>query len=332
MKITELIFIGALVVASLVACASFPLLTYSVSLAVFGSAHVIREFYYIDHRFGQKVDKSFAITLAILLLGIIFTRSASVFGFAVPAAMQKYELVLVFLLALSAQFHIPSATLMARSTSLFCTLLIGAGLIVSPVTTILVLAVLHNLTPIGFIVEIVKPEQKRTALLVTTFGLVLIPLLMGVGLMSVMGLPHFDDVSIFPTGPLSNHLSAFIPPALKQASWASQAFSAIVFAQCMHYVAVIYVMPKLLHLHARHLPRPLFPWPRASRIWLFIALTTAALIYVYVKDFAFARALYGIASAIHAYLEIPILLWAFFATKTTISTSMLPSMEKAAGI
>lgn len=67
------------ILLSLILSTTLPLLTYSCTLALFGAAHVFSELRYIDQRFGERIKRSFAMILGILLLGILCTRSAMVF-------------------------------------------------------------------------------------------------------------------------------------------------------------------------------------------------------------------------------------------------------------
>ncbi len=122
----------------------------------------------------------------------------------------------------------------------------------------------------------------------------------------------YQNLSVLPTGPLDKHLGVFLPASLKTTAWAIHGFSAVVFAQCMHYLAVIYVMPRLLQ---KFMPnseiKPFLPWPDTRFFWAIVLGFTGTLITCYTFDFAWARSIYGIAAAVHAYVEIPLLLLAF---------------------
>jgi hypothetical protein len=102
------------------------------------------------------------------------------------------------------------------------------------------------------------------------------------------------------SGPLAFNLGVYVPASLVSSEWALHAFSAAVFAQIMHYAAVIVLLPRL----AAETPSR---WP--SR-WLVAgsAAATAALAIVFVVDYGLARQLYGLAALVHSWLEIPVLL------------------------
>ena len=311
---TKILIITAFVLASLALSLSLPLLTYSVSLAVFGLIHVVREFFYLDHRFGAHISRPFALSLGVLLILVLVNRVAAVFALAPSSITYQIELALVFLLALSASISLRSDSPAARIATLVPALLIGFGFVASPSGTVVALAVLHNLTPVAFIVEIVKKPQKKFAIVIGILLFVALPLLIASGVLHVLFDLHGqqNNFSIFPIGPLERHLVVFLPETLRNMPWAGQAFSAVVFTQCLHYLAVIYIMPIFLRVYTpKKAIKPIFNWPRPVILWPGLGFFALLLVVVYTLDFFFARSLYGIAAALHAYIEIPLLLWAF---------------------
>ena len=69
-----MMILGAALTA--LAAVAAPLLVYSVSLAVFGLAHVGMELRYIDARFGPRVARRLALTIAVLLISVVCVRVA----------------------------------------------------------------------------------------------------------------------------------------------------------------------------------------------------------------------------------------------------------------
>ena len=131
-----------------------------------------------------------------------------------------------------------------------------------------------------------------------------------------------ENYNIFPTGPLRQHLGVFLPAVIRNADFATNAFSAVVFTQCMHYLAVIYVMPALQNALTQ--PKDIktyLPWPRARVTAVVIISVTIIMLISYWQDFRWTRSIYGIAAALHAYVEIPILLWAFSTIEQTATTT-----------
>ncbi len=133
-------------------------------------------------------------------------------------------------------------------------------------------------------------------------------LFLGVPLLIATGLP-FDllslwgwtapDMSFLPTGPLSAHLGAYLPPELQGRPWAAHAFTGVVFAQCMHYAAVLHVLPRFQG------------GVTTPRFGVGVVVVTAALFLLFAGDFADGRRWYGVAAAVHAWVELPILMLAF---------------------
>jgi len=79
----------------------------------------------------------------------------------------------------------------------------------------------------------------------------------------------------------------------------------------MHYVAVIVLLPQLLKAkNGGHASRTLVPWPG----WGMFAAGVGAIALVgfglYAVSYNDARAAYGVAAAIHAWIELPVLLLA----------------------
>jgi len=88
-------------------------------------------------------------------------------------------------------------------------------------------------------------------------------------------------------------------------------FSAAVVAQAMHYVAVILFLPRLI---ARRpgiaQPTSLAPWPSWQMFAWGVAGLAAVAFAFYAVDYTLARSTYGVAAAIHAWVELPIFLLA----------------------
>ena len=92
-------------------------------------------------------------------------------------------------------------------------------------------------------------------------------------------------------------------------------FSAVVFAQCMHYAAVIHVLPRL-GVTAEGV----------SRSWAIgLGLMGALTLMAFAGDFFMSRKIYGLFAAVHAWIEVPILLAALFgATAPTAIPEAAP--------
>lgn len=296
--------LGLLIGLALVASVTLPLLTYSVTLAVFGTAHVATELRYVDRRFGGRLVGVWGAAVAGLLGGVVLTRVGPKLGWFDAPAGQEAELALVVVLAGLVVPWTAKASGLAAGTAALVAVALLLGVSFSPMHTLLFLACLHNWTPLGFLAE------ARRAWLPGAVAVFLgLPLLVATGLPAAaaeaVGLWH-PDLTVLPTGPLGKQLGAYLPPAWHDAPWATHAFSALVLAQCLHYIAVIGVLPAIQ------------PGPEAGAAWIgrvpvgafvggVVALCALGLVG-YAADFGVARGWYGVAAAVHAWLEVPVLL------------------------
>ncbi len=169
------------------------------------------------------------------------------------------------------------------------------GLVWAPVPTLLAVAVLHNWTPVPLVAEALPATERRRFLgaAIVVFGV--LPLALATGLPAELaGGMRWPDARILPSGSLMANLTAYLPVTLARMDGAVHWFSAIVFAQCLHYVLVIGALPR---------------WsPPASR-WAVAALVlaSAVLFLGYAVEFRQARLAYGIVASVHAWVEVPLM-------------------------
>jgi hypothetical protein len=147
-----------------------------------------------------------------------------------------------------------------------------------------------------------------------TLGFLGLPLLVASGLpreiLSAAGLlAHSDPLG---AGPLSAHLYVYVPRAWLGDARALDVFSASAVAQVAHYFSVIVVLPVLL---ARTDPdaRGIVAWPRGRWFFALVAVLGVLAFSRFAQGFVEARALYGIAASVHAWVEIPLLVLALTA-------------------
>jgi hypothetical protein len=188
-------------------------------------------------------------------------------------------------------------------------LLFAGGAIYAPIPTFLAWAWLHNLTPMGFVAEITEGEERRRWLLALSIPFFVLPALVATGVFhdlanALLNVAHLQWTSMFGAG--DKPLMSFLPPD----SWDLNLFSAAVVAQAMHYVAVIVLLPQLLRAKQGAAPKTIVPWPSWPLFALGVAAIAAIAFGVYAVSYTDARAAYGVAAAIHAWIELPILLLA----------------------
>ena len=149
-----------------------------------------------------------------------------------------------------------------------------------------VLAIAHNFTPIGLMpayTRIGPWPARQVMLLLFTAPLVLFVLLWALQVAAP------NDAALHPAEwgwvqGYSLRLGSALLPAL-------------VWAQCLHYLAVLHLMPRAIGSDWQGLPlRPL-------------ALVACGLLLAYfIGDFGAARGLYAVVAGMHAWLELPLIL------------------------
>jgi hypothetical protein len=303
------------------ACASAPLAVYVVALALFGWAHVLSELRYVDLRFGPRVGRRLRRSLGAGLAPVAVVRAAANLGWLPAAVSAPVELGLVIALVLAV---LPALVgRMSRVIAVIGAAAVAAGVVWAPIHTLLLLAVLHNLTPVGFLAEVLRGRARRRALAVAAGVFLGLPLVLAGGWIQA-GLAALGwwrpELSLLGAGGLHANMGAYLPAEMRAAPWAVHVFAGAVFAQCMHYVAVIHVLPRrlpgpALALAERAAGAPaaagaVVPWPRADRFAVALAVFSLAMFAGFALDYGSARGAYGVAAAIHAWIELPILLLA----------------------
>jgi hypothetical protein len=292
--------VGGLLLASV----ALPLATYTTVLALFGLPHIASELRYLDYRFGARLGRrAVGRLLALLVLAMAARTAGLVDLLAWPVAA-----TLEILLAAMAVLTLANTGRGVRwRTAAACLLLVG-GAIVAPLATLLVLAISHNLTPLGFLAERLRGSRRRRALTLGALGFVVLPVLIATGLpFAWLGALGLDDpeVGVFAgAGSLDANLGAYVPGWALGEDWALPLFSACVFAQCLHYVAVIAILPRLIPADAR----PVVAWPGARMFWLIVVGVGLAGVAGFAVDYLLVRKVYAMLALLHAWLEIPLLL------------------------
>ncbi|MEO0841413.1 MAG: hypothetical protein AAF063_21210 [Cyanobacteria bacterium J06643_5] len=288
---------------------AFPLATYTLTLASFGLAHVLTELRYVNSRFNQRLNIDLQRKIFVLLLVIVNLRISQLLGVINASTSVPLELICVIGLVI---LVVPILKIkdwkLAILGILVCTIL-SVGVFWIPTLMMLLLAVLHNLTPIGFIAEKLRGLERKFALSICLIVFVLIPSII------ISGYPYHylsslnlvaPSANILQAGNLQLHLGAFIPQQLHESFIAIHAFSAAVFLQCMHYAVVLGVLPNW----ERNTKNSFLVWNRQS-IFEKVVIFLSTLISIYfAQSFTDARKLYSIAAAVHAWVEFPILLLA----------------------
>jgi hypothetical protein len=143
-------------------------------------------------------------------------------------------------------------------------------------------------------------------------GFLGLPLLIATGWpRTVLGRLFDPGTSFDPlrAGSLAANLYVYVPPQFAASPQAVDFFTASVVAQGAHYAAVIIILPLFL---SRLDPqaRGLVAWPPRTVFALLCVTAGAFSLARFLGDFTEARALYGVAASMHAWIEIPVLILA----------------------
>ncbi len=304
---------GFLGVAALLACAAAtlaPLATYALTLATFGLVHVLTELRYVDGRFAPRLPRSLTTAwLGILALIVLLRLVPMTTGAVLPHAATG-ELMLVTALAIGALIPLRHAPWPRRLIAVLITCLLGYGALAAPLATLALLAVLHNLTPIGFLAERFDHSGRARWLVGATLLFGAVPLLIASG--TAQAVMESLGAASSTTGPLGTgeareHFGAFLPAAWQQRVDALALFAAAAYLQCMHYAVVIGILPRL-GAPGPASRRVYVRWP-ARRIWIpLLAVVAVGGFLAHAWSFPDARAVYGLFALVHAWIEVPVLL------------------------
>jgi hypothetical protein len=310
---TALILAGAIAVAAV--CTALPLFVYVASLATFGLAHVLAELRYVDQRFTARLGRGTVVTILALLGTIVALRLVAFVPGGAAMPLRELELAAVAALpAAAAALGVRRGEPLAAALGEGVTLAIAYGLLIAPGTTLVVLALVHNLTPVGFLAERLRGAARRRALALCVFAFGLVPALMlsGVGAAALAraGLAN-PDLAPLAVGPIDLHLGAFVPQRWLDEPFALRLFASAAYLQCAHYAVVLGVLPRLGAADGDGAPSgALAPWPAGRRFAVLLGVASAFALAGFVEGFADARRVYGVASAVHAWSEVPVLLLA----------------------
>jgi hypothetical protein len=306
-KMPAVTAVAVYVVAAVVASTTFPLLSYTASLACFGLLHVLVELRYVERRFSASLPPSLWRWAFALIAGVVALR-----GLRVAAAdidIIPAELILVAGLVVVGV--VVAGRVGAGVVGVVVATFIVVGAATAPLETLLVLAVTHNFTPVGFIVERAPPGKKSAALLVSLAVFIGAPGAVASGVAAdVLGAAGVSvDVAsrFFSAKTIDAHFGVYLWPSMADSEHAVSLFAGAVCAQLLHYGAVILWLP----WRAAHTPERLFADDNASVVVFFVVVVVVAVVGLaahFAVDFAGARGFYGLPAAVHAWLELPVLL------------------------
>lgn len=304
----------ALVVSAAANAASFtvgfavmaPVPLYLVALALFGLPHVLWEMAFVRSRYGARWPRRWWHALWAVLLLQALMRSGDALD-RVPShwiyASDIATLALIAaLVACAPRGTRPAARLVGAIAALGLVWLLAAGEVIP---ALLWLALLHNFTPLLLAWDLARDDATQRPLAWGVTALLAAPVLMVAAALlwpafaAAIWTAQSGSSLAASSSPLAAQLPVGATPELLPAL-----LTALVIAQCAHYLSVIHLLPQA---ESRRRGRPVLP-PVARRV----ALVASALLAGYfLVDYPDARGIYAIAAGAHAWLEWPVLLMAW---------------------
>ncbi|HVL08640.1 MAG TPA: hypothetical protein VM512_05725 [Burkholderiaceae bacterium] len=272
-----------------------PVPLYLVSLALFGLPHVIWEMAFLRSRYGTRWPAMWWRALWLVLLVQAALRTAVWYG-TYPAALSAITDLLALLLLGAIVLLAPRGTgwrarLSGAMLAGVMFWLLERGEVLG---ALLILALLHNLTPLALAWDLAREHRQARRLAWTISALFVLPLLIAASGWQGSTALLLNSHGRLLDGQLPGTWSGAFRPAL---------LSAVVLAQCLHYYCVIVLLPQAERARTA---RDVLPAPLRN-----VALAAAGLLAIYfVSDYQNARALYAVAAGAHAWLEWPVLLMA----------------------
>jgi hypothetical protein len=304
--------LGLLVITALL----LPLPLYILALALFGLPHVLWELAWLRQRYAGHQPRSWWWAVGGVLLWQAGTRLAIWLDVLDPRAGPVIDLASLGLLGAAVLLG-PRSSRPTRLAGMLLAIAMGWALASDHLLIVLLsLAMLHNFSPLALAWDLARdqPDQRPTAWLISI--LFALPLLI-----AALPLPfELFDLQATLGDALNQGLHGLALPLPNPGlldgqltpGWGDDSgrrhtlLSALVLAQCLHYLSVIHLLPATGRLRR---DAPLLN-PRLRQLAL---LLSAALVIGFMIDYRSTRGLYAVASGLHAWLEWPILLLAITA-------------------
>lgn len=278
-----------------------PLPVAVIGLAVFGLPHTALETRYVVGRFSPRYGpRSLLLWLApiTVVVGARLLQTGPAKQVEVVVAAGLAAAAWVWATRRQALLMVVGVAVLAVAA--FASLAALAWFVV-------VVAFLHNLTPVPFLWEWAGPRRWgfKTIHLVWAVG---IPLLLLAGVFDPL-LRHAAGWALPGAGTTADVAALYTPPPLLSGVWPLRFLAAFAYLQTMHYFVWCGFVPAASGTEAAA-ARELGPLrPLWRRRW-FAALVTAAAVattLLFALDYATGRWLYGAVASYHAYVEFPVL-------------------------
>jgi hypothetical protein len=307
------LLLGSAAIGLAMACAHWPLSIWACTLAIFGVPHALVELRWVGRRYGRWRALVAPVVTLLALIGVSRLLAFEL-GWQAPT-LATVEVALGMALGICILSRDARRCVTRNGCATLAVVVLGLGIACAPVDTLLVLAVLHNVTPVGLIADRLRDadlahHDRMRWSVAALVGFALVPAWLATGnAADWLGLADVTTTAGDLTAAarldlgLADGLGAFVPSWLPSTR-ALDLLRAAAFLQCMHYVAVLVILPRL-GAGPKAAPRR-----RNLPFVVLVAGLGVLFLVAFGSDFRESKATYGILAALHVWAEFPALLLA----------------------
>lgn len=294
------LFVAATLVAFGLAVAA-PLLVTVAGLAVFGVPHTALETRYVIGRFAPRFGPR---ALLWWLAPISLVVAARLIGSG-PA--KQVEITVAVSVAAAAWVWATRNSPWLMASGLVILAAVGFASLSAIAWFVVLVAFLHNLTPVPFLWEWAGP-RPRAFRAVHLLWSVVVPVLILSGACDSL-LAHAAAWAVPAAGTTADVAALYTPPPLLDSTWPLRFLATFAFLQTMHYFVWCVFVPAATGREAAAAAEvgPLMRLWRRPQFLVIVALAAVAATALFVLDYATGRWIYGALASYHAYVEFPVL-------------------------
>lgn len=295
------LFVAATLAAFGLAVAA-PLLVTVAGLAVFGVPHTALEARYVIGRFAPRFGPR---ALLWWLAPISLVVAARLVG---SGPVKQIEITVAVSVAVAAWVWATRRSPWLMAAGLVVLATIGVASLRAIAWFVVLVAFLHNLTPVPFLWEWAGPRRLAFRAVHLLWSVV-VPVLILAGTCDSL-LAHATAWAIPGAGTTADVAALYTPPPLLDSTWPLRFLATFAFLQTMHYFVWCLFVPAATGREAAAAAEvgPLMLLWRRPQFRVAVALAAVAATTLFVLDYATGRWIYGALASYHAYVEFPVLI------------------------
>lgn len=300
MRHATTLFLAATAVAFGLAVAA-PLLVTVVGLALFGLPHTALETRYVLGRFAPRFGPRALMWWLAPITLVVLARLVQV------GPAKQIEITVAVTVAAAAWVWSTRGSPWLMAAGVVVLAACGFASLRAIAWFVVLVAFLHNLTPVPFLWEWAGP-QRRGFRAVHLLWAVAIPALILSGACDAL-LAHAAGWALGGAGTTTDVAALYTPPPLLAGVWPLRFLATFAFLQTMHYVVWCGFVPTATGREAAAAARvgPLAQLWRRPRFLVVVAVAAIAATTLFTLDYATGRWIYGALASYHAYVEFPVL-------------------------